>query len=229
MKLSNEAYRHPVNPHSNITDPEEYKRHHDVIELQNAFGNFLGRAYSKDGNAGLRTAREFLLRGSLKKPRTAKERYLYNLLLTLVNDDGSIKPKEEIMKKDSINEISSEKLAQYKTAAGVSARAADVKGDYDLGHKRFKGIMRATQKELDRDAERGKAELERQKHAIWMKGYNDGLKGRTEFNTYPERTQGFIDYKDGYHHGSLDRDTHWESTINTKSMIKEFNQFKKAK
>lgn len=233
MKLSNltnEAeYKYPVNPNSRLTDPEEQKRLHDISALYNAYGHFLGRTYSGDTNAGLRTAKEFLLRGSLKKPRTARERHLQHLLLTLVNDDGSIKPREEVMKKDSINEISSEALAKYKPAAGASARAADAAGDYDTGHKRFKGIMRATQRELDRDAEAGRATLERQKHTVWMKGYKDGLNNRTEFNTYPKDTQNFIDYNDGYRNGLQDRDTHWESAINTKSMIKEFNQFKKAK
>jgi hypothetical protein len=40
------------------------------------------------------------------------------------------------------------KLGLYKIAAGKDATAADKAGDYKRGHKRFKGIMKATEKEF---------------------------------------------------------------------------------
>jgi len=45
-----------------------------------------------------------------------------------------------------------EKLANYKTAAGADASAADAAGDFARGNKRFKGINRATKKQFDNDA-----------------------------------------------------------------------------
>jgi hypothetical protein len=50
-----------------------------------------------------------------------------------------------------LDELSTEKLAQYKTAAGKASTAADKAGDYELGHKRFKGVVKATQKQFAND------------------------------------------------------------------------------
>jgi hypothetical protein len=53
--------------------------------------------------------------------------------------------------KQALTEISTEKLAKYKEAAGQSAREADKKGDYELGNKRFRNILKATRKQFDND------------------------------------------------------------------------------
>lgn len=47
-------------------------------------------------------------------------------------------------------------LSSYKKKAGLSASEADKKGDFEKGHKRFKGIIRATNKEFDNDAKKRK-------------------------------------------------------------------------
>ena len=57
---------------------------------------------------------------------------------------------------EGLNELSNEKLAQYKKAAGDQATAADKAGDYDKGHKRFKGIVKATNKQFDNDTKKNK-------------------------------------------------------------------------
>lgn len=51
-----------------------------------------------------------------------------------------------------VDEYSTEYLASYKKAAGASARAADQKGDYKKGNKRFKGILAATRKQFKNEA-----------------------------------------------------------------------------
>jgi hypothetical protein len=51
----------------------------------------------------------------------------------------------------AISELSTEKLAQYKKAAGADAKKADADGNYSQGNKRFKGINRATNKQFDND------------------------------------------------------------------------------
>lgn len=48
--------------------------------------------------------------------------------------------------------LSYQTLSSYKKKAGAQASAADKAGDYKKGHKRFKGIVRATEKEFDKDA-----------------------------------------------------------------------------
>lgn len=58
------------------------------------------------------------------------------------------------VKEESINELSSELLARYKEKAGLAASAADKAKKYDLGHKRFKGIMKATFKQFANDAKK---------------------------------------------------------------------------
>ena len=55
---------------------------------------------------------------------------------------------------EQLHELSTEKLSQYKTAAGKSAAAADKAGDYETGNKRFKGIVKATKKQFDNDAKK---------------------------------------------------------------------------
>jgi len=54
----------------------------------------------------------------------------------------------------TVNELSTEKLAQYKKAAGADAKAADKAGNIERGNKRFKGIVRATIKQGDNDAKK---------------------------------------------------------------------------
>jgi hypothetical protein len=55
-------------------------------------------------------------------------------------------------KQNQVNELSTEKLAQYKTAAARDARAADQEGDFKRGDRRFSGIVKATKKQFDNDA-----------------------------------------------------------------------------
>jgi LysM repeat protein len=54
-------------------------------------------------------------------------------------------------KQSQINELSTEKLAQYKTAAAKDAKEADKAGDFKRGDKRFGGIVKATKKQFDND------------------------------------------------------------------------------
>ena len=53
-----------------------------------------------------------------------------------------------------INELSNELLDKYKKKAGDAASAADKAGKFDIGHKRFKGIMKATFKQFANDAKK---------------------------------------------------------------------------
>jgi len=51
----------------------------------------------------------------------------------------------------NLNELSTEKLAQYKKAAYADAKKSDSEGNYARGDKRFKGINKATVKQFDND------------------------------------------------------------------------------
>ena len=65
---------------------------------------------------------------------------------------GDVKHKKELATMESaLSELSTEKLAQYKKAAGADAKKADADGNYSQGDKRFKGINRATNKQFDND------------------------------------------------------------------------------
>ena len=70
---------------------------------------------------------------------------------------------DEIME-GRIDEISTEVLAKYKTAAGKDVSAADKRCDFKSGDKRFSGIVKATKKQFDNDAKKSVKE-----------GPNDGL------------------------------------------------------
>jgi len=53
---------------------------------------------------------------------------------------------------DFLTELSTDKLAQYKTAAAADASKADKEKDFTRGNKRFSGIVKATNKQFDNDA-----------------------------------------------------------------------------
>jgi len=67
--------------------------------------------------------------------------------------------KQELSVAESrINELSNEKLGQYKKAASADATAADKAGDYKRGDKRFSGIVKATKKQFANDEKKSVAE-----------------------------------------------------------------------
>ena len=53
-----------------------------------------------------------------------------------------------------LTELSNEKLAKYKTAAAADASKADKEGDFKKGDKRFKGIVKATNKQFANDTKK---------------------------------------------------------------------------
>jgi hypothetical protein len=62
--------------------------------------------------------------------------------------------KEEVQ----LDELSNEKLADYKKKAGADASAADKAGDMKKGNKRFSGIMKATKKQFANDDKKSMSE-----------------------------------------------------------------------
>jgi len=80
-----------------------------------------------------------------------------------------------------INELSNEKLADYKKKAGENASAADKAGDTKTGNKRFSGIMKATRKQFDNDAKKSVSEAKKDPTGSWV--VYDGNKVK-RFNTH---------------------------------------------
>ena len=62
--------------------------------------------------------------------------------------------KYGLMPESQLDEISNEKLSQYKTAAAADAGKADKEGDYKRGDKRFSGIVKATKKQFANDTKK---------------------------------------------------------------------------
>ena len=58
--------------------------------------------------------------------------------------------------KSAVNELSNEKLGQYKQAAALDAGAADKRGDFKHADKRFGGIIKATKKQFANDVKKHK-------------------------------------------------------------------------
>jgi len=81
-----------------------------------------------------------------------------------------------LMPESQLDELDT-KLGLYKIAAGKDATAADKAGDYTRGHKRFKGIMKATEKEFANDAKK-KKDADEKKSAI-SQGINEFSPGAT--------------------------------------------------
>lgn len=66
--------------------------------------------------------------------------------------------EETTVMEEPLDEVSQELLARYKTAAGADASAADKKGDYTRGNKRFSGIVKATKKQFSKPKEKDVSE-----------------------------------------------------------------------
>lgn len=83
----------------------------------------------------------------------------------------SLRTKIDSLQEQSatLNELSVEKLAQYKKAAGASSSAADAAGDVALANKRFSGIVKATKKQFAHDAKKNVAET---REFVWS-DYNN--------------------------------------------------------
>ena len=67
--------------------------------------------------------------------------------------DARVK-KYGLIPESQLDEISNEKLAQYKTAAAADASKADSEGDYKRGDKRFSGIVKASKKQFANDTKK---------------------------------------------------------------------------
>jgi hypothetical protein len=61
---------------------------------------------------------------------------------------------EKSLSEETISELSTELLARYKNKAGEDASKQDKAGNFEKGHKRFKGIMKATFKQFANDAKK---------------------------------------------------------------------------
>lgn len=59
--------------------------------------------------------------------------------------------RKSMKEEAQLDELSNEKLADYKKKAGEDASKADKEGDIKKGNKRFSGIMKATKKQFDND------------------------------------------------------------------------------
>jgi hypothetical protein len=59
--------------------------------------------------------------------------------------------RKNMKEETQLDELSNEKLADYKKKAGEDASKADKEGDIKKGNKRFSGIMKATRKQFDND------------------------------------------------------------------------------
>jgi hypothetical protein len=75
--------------------------------------------------------------------------------LSKERDDLDARVKQYgLMPESQLDEISNEKLSQYKTAAAADASKADSEGDYKRGDKRFSGIIKATKKQFANDTKK---------------------------------------------------------------------------
>ena len=72
---------------------------------------------------------------------------------------------------EQLDELSTDKLAQYKKKAGEDASAADSRGDYKRGNKRFAGIIKATKKQFKNELK--ETQLDKDGYPIIQAGSED--------------------------------------------------------
>jgi hypothetical protein len=101
---------------------------------------------------------------------------------------------------DQINELSTDLLANYKKKASTDATAADKKGDYKRGDKRFSGIVKATKKQFDNDSKgmaEGKYDFGDYHDAKTSGDYGMDLKANNDGVSYREVNKGANDGQRG--------------------------------
>jgi hypothetical protein len=81
-----------------------------------------------------------------------------------------------IVSEEQLDELSNNKLSQYKTAAASDAGKADSEGDYNRANKRFSGIVKATKKQFANDTKKsnisqGMAEADEKPAEPFKTGY----------------------------------------------------------
>ena len=122
----------------------------------------------------------------------------YSMSLTKDVRPGQV---EKGLKAFNLAELSSEKLGQYKKAAGAQATAADKAGDTKKADKRFSGIVKATKKQFANDEKAEGVAVEPD-----PTGYQKDLL-TTPKNSLVIDTPGDLDwYKLGQHYPSLGTD-----------------------
>ena len=67
----------------------------------------------------------------------------------IMNQYASYIAERVRLKETRVDELSPATLASYKKKAGAESSVADKTGDYEKGHKRFKGVVKATKKEFN--------------------------------------------------------------------------------
>jgi len=82
---------------------------------------------------------------------------------------------------DFLTELSTDKLAKYKTAAAADASKADKEGDFKRGDKRFSGIVKATKKQFANDTKQDVAEMDSQSPKGRMK--SDGTRSHSTYGS----------------------------------------------
>lgn len=125
------------------------------------------------------------LQGKLRRSYTDQQlkdmgAYLQNNKWVMPREKYKDLVQKGVLESSKLAELSPSTLASYKKKAGAAATAADKAGDYDKGHKRFKGIVQATNKEFDKSAKKGVAEEKKSSY-----NYSAGMPSPEELEIVP--------------------------------------------
>jgi hypothetical protein len=92
-----------------------------------------------------------------------------------------------------IDELSTDLLSRYKSAAGQQASSANKSGNVKLGDKRFSGIMKATRKQFDNDSKKHPVK-EEIKQIDEYKSVDGVYKHKGTYGTEKSTEAGYTDY-----------------------------------
>lgn len=125
------------------------------------------------------------LQGKLRKSYTDQQlkdmgAYLQNGKWVMPREKYKDLVQKGVLESLKLDELSSETLASYKKKAGTAASAADKASDYEKGHKRFKGIVKATNKEFEKSTKKGVAEEKKSSY-----NYSAGMPSPEELEIVP--------------------------------------------
>ena len=147
----------------------KYKEMSEEVQIDelkhSTVSNYMRKAKGLEESEQLDEAHKFINVATSKKVISDSERVLkdnpnmmygskagYKALITIHKkhlEKAGI--KEDLDEEVQIDELSTDLLGKYKTAAHASAKASDEAGNYAKGDKRFSGINKATRKQFDND------------------------------------------------------------------------------
>lgn len=115
-----------------------------------------------------------------------------------IHYDKKLAPQKTVVESE-LDELSNELLTRYKKKSSDASSKADAEGNFDLGHKRYRGVVKATQKQLKNDTKKYSKEEREIVNSVLEQIANSKLLGKdySDLKKKLSLSRGNVDTKNG--------------------------------